>query len=165
MAHPRLIDLLLVPGGTIGPRNMQRGGVFLIGLGTFLQAAQYVSGVPAGLAGLFALFGVTLVVPWVLLWTKRFRDGGYPSVMALIPIVLFPILSMILIMIGLGDIFGDAMSQGMQYPDDRAAMQAAMEEVLMSQQRRVEVTTVIAPIFASLALLFGTNTLIKSKQI
>lgn len=165
MARRGLKELLIVSGGTIGPRDMERGGLFLIGLGTLLQAAQFVSGLPIGFASLFSLLGVTLIVPWLFLWTKRFRDGGLPSVMALIPICSFLALSFIFILIGLGDIFGEAMARGMDYPDDPKAMQVAIEDVLMSHQRRVEVTYVIMPIFASLALLYGINRMIKSKPI
>ena len=143
---------------------MLRGGLFLIGLGTLLQAVQLL-GIPLGLAAIASGLGIILTVPWVFLWAKRFRGGGYNAVLCILPIIAFPILSLIFVIIGIGDIFVEAMSAGMALQGDQTAAQEAMEEVMMAQERRIEITSLVMPIFASLLILFGTNSLIKVKRV
>ena len=164
MTAQDLSSLLLRPGGKIGPSAMMRGGLFLIGFGTLLHAVQLLN-IPEGLIALASIVGFGVIIPWVFLWTKRLRDGGLNPVLCLIPIMAFPILALILIIIGIGDVFGEAMSAGMALQDDQVAMQAAMEEVILANERKVQIASLIMPIFASLIILFIGNALIKSKSV
>lgn len=164
MTAQDLSNLLLRPGGKVGPAGMMRGGLFLIGLGTLLHAVQLLS-IPEGFAALASILGFGVIIPWVFLWTKRLRDGGHNPILCLLPIAAFPILSFILLIIGIGDVFGEAMSAGMALQDDQVAMQAAMEEVILANERKVQIAALVMPIFASLFILFIGNALIKSKSV
>lgn len=162
MPLSHLFYLILSPSGRINPSEMMRGGLFLIGLGTLLHAVQLLN-IPTALVGLASLLGLALMAPWFFLWAKRFRDGGHSPVLCLLPILAFPILSMIFILIGIGDVFAEAMTAAMALQGDQPAMQMAMEEVIWANERKVQIATLVMPIFASLLVLFIGNGLIKSK--
>lgn len=162
-----LCDLLLVPRGGIGPCQMIRGGLFLIGLGTLLHAARFL--VPSlGISASAEVVGLFLIVPWCFLWMKRLRDRKWLPVLAVVPILLYGVFYSVLSVFGLFDILAASIEQSYeQYPEDPVQMQTAtiamFETAMTEQPKRFAATTMIAHIITSMVILFIGNGLIKSK--
>lgn len=158
-----LYTLLCVPGGRIGPSDMVRGGIFLIGLGTLLKAIQLLNA-PTPLLGVAMMLNIILIVPWVFLWAKRFRDGGRSALMMIIPMGVYIVLATFLMIVGIGDVFVQAMTAGFPHQGDMAAMQEAMDVVMLENVRKLEIAALIMPIPAALIVLLGANRMIVSKR-
>lgn len=81
-------SLLFSPSGRIGPSEFMKGVMVLVILGFIL------AGLPAlGPAlGALSVVGIVLYWCWIVLWIKRYHDGGKSGWMCLIPIVVFLII-------------------------------------------------------------------------
>ena len=81
-------NLLFSPNGSISSSEMIKGGVILVAIGVLLGLAP-VLGLPKGITTILGLVSYVLIVPWVFLWIKRYRDAGQPGAMCLIPIFVY----------------------------------------------------------------------------
>jgi len=107
-------NLLFSPSGRIGPGQFMSGVTTLIVITVVLGLLPVF--VPA--LGVLGIVGLVLLWCWVVLWIKRYHDGGKSGFMCLIPIVAWLVISMIVAAI-LPGMFQD--------PDAAAAILAAGE--------------------------------------
>ena len=75
--------ILFSPDGRIGPANFMRGVYVLLALSFLINLLPMVS--PA-LAAPFKILMMVIAYCWVVLFIKRFRDGGKSGWMVLLPI-------------------------------------------------------------------------------
>ena len=84
-------NLLFSPSGRIGP------GQFMSGVKILVIIAVVLAILPALVPALVMLniLGLVMLWCWVVLWVKRYHDGGKSGWMCLIPIIIYIILSLI----------------------------------------------------------------------
>ena len=84
-------NLLFSPSGRIGP------GQFMSGVKILVIIAVVLAILPAFVPALVMLniLGLVMLWCWVVLWVKRYHDGGKSGWMCLIPIIIYIILSLI----------------------------------------------------------------------
>ena len=118
-------NLLFSPSGRIGPGQFMSGATILIVVALVLSLLPIF--VPA-LAAL-GIVGLVMLWCWVVLWVKRYHDGGKSGWMCLVPIIVFCIVYMILATV-LSTMFADplaaeAMLEATESADFGALMQYA----------------------------------------
>lgn len=86
-------NLLLSPSGRIDSANFMRAAYVLIAVTFLINLLPMVS---VALGGALKLLLIVTYYCWVVLFIKRFRDGGKSAWMVLLPIVVFGIASMII---------------------------------------------------------------------
>ena len=85
-------NLLFSPTGRINPSEFMRGALILIIVGFVLNALPAIS---FTLGSTLSLLGLVLIWCWIVLFVKRYHDGGKTGWMSIIPIVVFLVLSFI----------------------------------------------------------------------
>jgi len=88
-------NLLFSPSGRIGPGQFMSGVTILIIISVVLGLLPIF--VPA--LGMLGIIGLVLIWCWIVLWVKRYHDGGKSGWMCLIPIVVWFAISMVVGMI------------------------------------------------------------------
>jgi len=84
-------NLLFSPSGRIGPGQFMSGVTVLVVISLVLQLLPIF--IPALL--LLNIIGLVLIWCWVVIWVKRYHDGGKSGWMCLIPIVVWIIVGAI----------------------------------------------------------------------
>jgi len=84
-------NLLFSPSGRIGSAAFMKGVGILVALGLILGLIPIF--VPA--LGILGLVGLVLIWCWIVLWVKRYHDGGKSGWMCLIPIIVWFVVAMI----------------------------------------------------------------------
>lgn len=81
-------NLLFSPSGRIGP------GQFMSGVQILIIVAVVLAILPALVPALVMLniLGLVMLWCWVVLWVKRYHDGGKSGWMCLIPIIIYIII-------------------------------------------------------------------------
>lgn len=158
-----MLNLLLNPKGKISSSQMITGGLVLIILGLVMNLAPVVSAMkPYGTSLLW--LGFVLIIPWIFLWMKRYRDGGQHPAMCLIPLIVFPIIFVLVFLAMNWGLISEAFATSLATGGDQAATNEAMQEAMTEERLSVMTWTVVAgPTLAALVTLFGLNALIKSK--
>lgn len=153
-------NLLFSPNGSIGSSEMIKGGIILIILGLLLGLGPLL-GLPLGMTKILNLLAFLLIVPWVFLWIKRYRDGGKSGVMCLLPIIVYIVLILVgaMVFVG-GSVFGAAMEASQSGASQ--AETTAVIEAAMGNPKTIAIKTTIMSIVVSLLVLFGFNAMIKS---
>lgn len=85
-------NLLFSPSGRIGPGQFMSGATILIAISLILALVPIF--VPA--LGMLGIVGIVLLWCWIVLWIKRYHDGGKSGWMCLLPIIVLIVLGMIL---------------------------------------------------------------------
>jgi uncharacterized membrane protein YhaH (DUF805 family) len=85
-------NLLFSPSGRIGPGQFMKGATILVIVGFILAALPAIS--PA--LTMVGIIGIVTYWCWIVLWVKRYHDGGKSGWMCLIPIILYMIIGTIL---------------------------------------------------------------------
>jgi len=85
-------NLLFSPSGRIGPGQFMSGVTVLVVIGLILALLPIF--VPALI--MLGIVNLVLLWCWIVLWVKRYHDGGKSGWMCLIPIIVYIILAMIL---------------------------------------------------------------------
>ncbi|WP_017932552.1 YjgN family protein [Robiginitomaculum antarcticum] len=156
-----MMNLFFSPNGRISSPDMIKGGLILILIGLIPSFLNYLFG-PGMVFQILGWLTLLLIVPWIFLWMKRYRDGGQSPAMCLVPILVYVVLYLILAAVLMGgevmSMFGAAMEVG---ADDPEAMEAAMEGAM--DVKAIALKGMIAGLLASLITLFGLNALIKHK--
>ena len=111
-------NLLFSPKGRIGPSEFTKGAIILIAISFMLGLLPLVS---IKLAMVGNLIGLVLLWCWIVLWVKRFHDGGQSGWMTLVPIGAFIGLSMLASMMLMPMFVSDMVEQQLE-------MQKAIEE-------------------------------------
>ena len=81
-------NLLFSPSGRIGSGQFMSGATILIAIGLVLGVLPIFVPVLA----LLNIVGLVLFWCWIVLWVKRYHDGGKSGWMCLIPIIVYLIL-------------------------------------------------------------------------
>lgn len=154
-----MLNLLFSPNGQIGSSEMLKGGLILIIIGALLSLAP-VLGASESLTMILGLVGYILIIPWIFLWMKRYRDGGKSPAMCLLPIGVYIVLSIIVVMTVVGgEVFGAAMEAAQSGASSAETEQAVAEA--MGDPSQLALKGTIASSIVSLLVLFGFNALIK----
>ena len=119
-------NLLFSPSGRIGPGQFMSGATILVIIALVLALLTVF--VPA--LGVLNIIGLVLLWCWIVLWVKRYHDGGKSGWMCLIPIVVWLVIGMIIGMI-LPGMFQDpdaaaAVAEATEAGDFGAILKAAM---------------------------------------
>ena len=85
-------NLLFSPSGRIGPGQFMSGVLVLVIAGFVLAALPAIS--PA--LSLVGIIGLVMYWCWVVLWVKRYHDGGKSGWMCLIPIIVYLVIGTII---------------------------------------------------------------------
>lgn len=85
-------NLLFSPSGRIGPGQFMSGATILVVIGLLIALLPVF--VPALV--MLNIIGLVLIWCWVVIWVKRYHDGGKSGWMCLIPIVIYLVLGGIL---------------------------------------------------------------------
>lgn len=85
-------NLLFSPSGRIGPGQFMSGVTILIIIGLLLAILPIF--IPAMAA--LGIIGLVMLWCWIVLWVKRYHDGGKAGWMCLIPIIVYIVLVSIL---------------------------------------------------------------------
>ncbi len=159
-------NLLFSPNGRIGPNEFWRGAIILIVLGALIQLAPLVS---LTLGMVLGLLGLVLIWCWVVLWIKRFHDGGKSGWMSLIPIAVFILLSWIVSMVVASMFMGDmaqdmaVMTENMENmaEDDPSAALGGMMDMVSSMGKKTALPSAISGAIVSALIAYVGNMLIK----
>lgn len=85
-------NLLFSPSGRVGPAEFMKGATLLIIIGFILSILPALSTA----LGMLGIIGIVLWWCWIVLWIKRYHDGGKSGWMCLVPIIVFIIASIVI---------------------------------------------------------------------
>ena len=87
-----MLNLLFSPSGRISSSEFMTGAYVLIAAAFIIALLPLIS---YALAAPFGFLGLVMIYCWVVLWVKRYHDGGKSGWTCLLPIVVFLVLSLI----------------------------------------------------------------------
>jgi len=147
-------NLLFSPNGRINSGEFTKGAIILIALGVILSLPEILG--MKSLAAITGILSFVLLYPWVVIWIKRYHDGGKSGWMCLIPIIIYIIAAIALMTFMLGDEFM-AMFQAASEGASQAETEALAEEMGKGKQ----VPLLIATTILSVVIALGFNRIIK----
>lgn len=158
-------NLLFSPNGRINSSEFMRGAIILIAIAAVLAILPMVS---YKLGSILGLLGLVMIWCWVVLWIKRFRDGGKSGWMSLIPIVVFIVVSFIagsvINSMFMGDMANE-MANAMESAGeagDFGSMFKAMGQMGEATAKKISIPKAISGAIISYAIAFIGNNMIKS---
>lgn len=98
-----MLNTYLSPKGRLNPSDFKKSALTLIVIGVVFSIPELL-----GMDSLAALAGIVsfaLLYPWIVIWIKRYHDGGKSGWMSLLPIIVYLMATIILMMTMLGDGF------------------------------------------------------------
>jgi len=119
-------NLLFSPSGRISTAAFMRGAYILIAVGAVIALSSIVSTTLGTLLGIVSL--VTYYC-WVVLFVKRYHEGGQSGWMSLVPISIYIVLGLIMLFFVFGGSFLDAIRAGLEAAETGAS-QAEQSEVI-----------------------------------
>ena len=131
-----------------------RGAMLLIALG-FVLSIPGILGMKA-LNGIAALLSFALIFPWVVIWVKRYHDGGKSGWMCLIPIIVYALLFGVVMAVMLGGEFSQILELA-----SSGASQAEQQEASEQLMKGKELPVAIIGVVVSAATAFLFNSMIK----
>jgi len=160
------MNLLFFPSGRITPEQFLRGALVLIAIGAAIQLLPLIS---LRLSLIFSLLGVVTIWCWVVLWVKRFHDGGQSGWMTLLVILVWIVLGFIANSIVQAMFLGDIaeqtadMVEAMEDIDDDnvSGVFTAMFDMMGGMARKLAIPTAISSALVALGVTYGANALIK----
>jgi uncharacterized membrane protein YhaH (DUF805 family) len=147
-------NLLFSPNGRINSAEFMKGAIILTVLGGLLSLPGNM-----GMEGIGTVLGaltLLLAFPWVVIWIKRYHDGGKSGWMCLIPIIVYGILLMVVMGVLLGGEFSQMMEM-MRSGASEGEIDAFTEGMLKGKG----VPMTIAGMVTSLVVAFLFNAMIK----
>ncbi len=153
-------NLLFSPSGRVGPSEFMRGATILIVIGFILSILPALSPALAAIG----IISIVLWWCWIVLWIKRYHDGGKSGWMCLVPIIVFIIASIVISMV-LQPMFIDPeftarTEEAAASGDFGAIMEAAMSGGGVSKMGILILSVVNAVVAYLVAFIF--NNMIKS---
>ncbi|MCF6219682.1 MAG: DUF805 domain-containing protein [Robiginitomaculum sp.] len=158
-------NLLFSPNGRIGSSEFMRGAIILIAIAAFLAILPMIS---YKLGSILGILGLVMIWCWVVLWIKRFRDGGKSGWMSLVPILVFIVASMIVSSVISSMFAGDManeMADAMENAGeagDLGAMFKMMGQMGEAAAKKTAIPSAIGGAIVSYAIAYVGNMLIKS---
>ena len=98
-----MLNTYLSPAGRMNPGDFKKSALTLIVIGVIFSIPELL-----GMDSLGALAGIVsfaLLYPWIVIWIKRYHDGGKSGWSSLLPIIVYLLATIILMMTMLGDGF------------------------------------------------------------
>lgn len=151
-------NLLFSPSGRIGPSDFLKGVVILIVVAILLSAPAFL-GLPDAVALIASIISFATIWCWVVLWVKRYHDGGKSGWMCLVPILVYLIVYIIAFVVIAGAPFMEMITAAMEGAgeDEIAALEAEMNSTVM-------LPLSIAGIVISFGIAFLFNNMIKHED-
>jgi len=160
-------NLLFSPSGRIGPGQFMSGYTVIIVIGLLINVLFAFAPIVALLS-----FPVMLALLWctIVLWVKRYHDGGKSGWMCLIPIIVGGILAYVLNLV-LTPIFVDAdaaaaaaeaVAEAAQNGDILGSMTAALNATGLSRMGMIVISVAGAVLSYVVAMVF--NNMIKHED-
>ena len=157
-------NLLFSPSGRINPSEFMRGATILIAIGFVLAILPMIS---FTIGSALSLLSIITIWCWIVLFIKRYHDGGKSGWMCLIPIIAFIILSIIISQVVTSMFAGDLNAQ-MQEASAAAAESGDLSAILSistefgpSIAKKIALPSAIASAVVSYLVAFVINNMIK----
>ena len=160
-------QLLFSPSGRVSPADFMKGAYILIGIGFVLALLPLVS---LTLSGIGSIISLVLIFCWVVLFIKRYHEGGKSGWMTLIPIAVFLLASFVLSPILLGIFspeYAELQAQMEAQAAEAAASGAGIGEIFGTAMEGAEaiakasaIPSAIIGAVLSFAIAFGFNKII-----
>ena len=147
-------NLLFSPNGRINSGEFMKGAVILVIIGVILSLPGTF-----GMKGIGTALGVLsylLAFPWVVIWIKRYHDGGKSGWMCLVPLIVYAVLLMVV----MAALLGGEFSQMIELASSGAS-QAEQEAFAEGMMKGKEVPFTLAGAATSLVVAFLFNSMIK----
>ena len=148
-------NLLFSPSGRIGPGEFMKGAIILIVVAVILSIPSLI-GLPAGLVTALSLLSLVTLWCWVVLWVKRYHDGGKSGWTCLLPIIVYIILALVVYGALMGGSFMEIINA-----TSNGASEAEIEELTAAMTAKTGVPVLIASTVMSFAISFLFNKMIK----
>ena len=147
-------NLLFSPSGRINSAEFMKGTIILVVIGALLTLPGTL-----GMKGIGTALGTLsylLAFPWVVIWIKRYHDGGKSGWMCLIPLIVYAVLLIVV----MGAMLGSEFSQLIEMATSGAS-QAEQEAFTENMMKGKEIPLTLAGIGTSLVVAFLFNSMIK----
>lgn len=156
-------NLLFSPNGRISAAQFQKGALILIVLGFLIAVSPLIN---FQLSMILGIVGLVFIWCWIVLWIKRYRDGGKSGWMCLIPIVIFLVLSFIANQVVSSMSMTPEMQQEMieamsSNGDDPGSMFKSLMGASAEMAKKTALPAAIAGAVISALIAFGFNAMIK----
>lgn len=148
-------NLLFSPSGRIGPSEFMKGVIVLIVVALLLSLPGLL-GLPKIVETLSSVLSLVTLWCWVVLWVKRYHDGGKSGWTCLLPIIVYIIVFFVVMAAIAGGSFMEMMELVTNGATD--AEVEAFESVMMS---KIGLPIIIASVVVSFAIAFLFNKTIK----
>ena len=145
-----MLSTYLSPAGRMSPSDFEKSALILIVIGVVFSIPELL-----GMDSLAALAGIVsfaLYYSWIVIWIKRYHDGGKSGWMCFLPIVVYLMATIILAMTMFGDeiiVLFEALSTG--------ASQADTEKITEEMVEGKEMMILLAPTALSAVVALGFN--------
>jgi len=151
-------SLLFSPSGRIDSSAFMKGAVILIVL-TVILGLPAVLGLPDAVTMIASVISFATIWCWIVLWVKRYHDGGKSGWMCLLPIITYLIIFIIAFSVIAGGSFMEMMNATLDgaTPEEIEAMEAQM-----TASTAIPLTVAGAVISFAIAFLF--NSMIKHED-
>lgn len=156
-------NLLFSPSGRISPSEFMRGAMVLIAISFVLGILPLIS---FKIGSMLSLLGIILLWCWIVLFIKRFHDGGKTGWLCIVPIIAFLILSLIVSSIVTGMFAGDLNSQMQDAVEaagesgDIASIMSTSMEMGAAIAKKTALPSAVAGAVVSYIIAFATNSIV-----
>jgi len=160
-------NLLFSPSGRINPSDFMRGAMILIAIGFVLGILPLIS---FQLGSMLSLLGIITLWCWIVLFIKRYHDGGKSGWMCLIPIIAFIILTLIVSQLVTSMFAGDLNAQMKEAAEaaaesgDISAVFGASMEMGAAIAKKTALPSAIAGAVVSYVIAFVINNMIQRDE-
>ncbi len=157
-------NLLFSPSGRISPAEFMKGAYVLIAIGAIMAVLPLIS---FGLSMLAIPVGLATLWCWIVLFIKRFHDGGKTGWMCLIPILAFMVLGFLISSIVTGMFAGDMQAEmeaamtGAGESGDIGEIMRVTKEMGAGMAKKTAIPSAIAGALVSFIIAYGTNMFVK----
>jgi uncharacterized membrane protein YhaH (DUF805 family) len=98
-----MLNTYLSPAGRMNPNDFKNSALTLIVIGVIFSIPELLG--MDSLGALAGIVSIALLYPWIVIWIKRYHDGGKSGWSSLLPIIVYLLATIILMMTMLGDGF------------------------------------------------------------
>jgi len=138
-------NLLFSPSGRIGPNEFMKGAIILI-IVAIVIAIPNLLGMPDVVVNILSILSFVTLWCWVVLWVKRYHDGGKSGWTCLLPIMIYLVIFLIIMAVLLGSGFMEVFE---------ATTNGASEDELAEMERALTQKTALPIMIASSVLSFA----------